>query len=200
MSMAASSFRAPDLKGSRFRRSATGTLNAAYYKGLRVRFIKRQALQQLSDAQIKEVITSFHELICEAVCTYPEGITLPAHLGDLYLASCPASKHRRNLNMVASIRAGQPVRHSNLSTDNRLLKIICDDNRRTFSRRQLWSFKPVREFRKLASKAFIEGYTRYRALEHQSLQITQKQSERRSRQRAFRLAKFLETYDELALD
>ena len=131
-----SKFKAPDLSAPRFRANATNVLNRKLFN----KFLKKypQHKGKLELTEFKDIVRTFNSAMLSYSVENRDGIELPESLGYLVVAR-------------------------NWDSDNYLAK-ICYSNyslKYRFSDRELWGFKPGKQYRQSVSKSFPEMYQNY---------------------------------------
>ena len=151
-------FKAPDLKGVRFRPKMPTVLNKAFYKLVRDSYPDIT----LSDKEIKKIIWIANEVLKEKVIEKRDGVEFPEQLGYLFIGSVPETKEG-NVDYKKSIELGKLVRHKNYETDGLTAKIFYTNFETSYHFRfhELWAFKPMQTFKKYVGKTYPERYTRY---------------------------------------
>jgi hypothetical protein len=127
-------FKNPDLNAPRFRPSKHVVLTKKLYK----KFLEAYPDHDISYEMFK-----------------------PENLGYVFLASCEKPK-KQNIDIAKSKKYGVIANHKNWDSDNKLLKIffVNKNSHRGLTYKGLWAFKPIRNFKRTASKAFIENWNK----------------------------------------
>lgn len=149
----------PNLNGPRFRKTYMSILNVATFKAFKEKYPE---YKELTFAEFKKIIMTFNANICNGIIENRNGMELPDGLGFLFIGTCPAAK-KSTIDFKASIDSGMTVMHKNWDSDNHLMKIFYT-NRPTkypFSNKQVWAFTCVKQFKKKASEAYRENFTKY---------------------------------------
>ena len=155
-----SKFKAPDLSAPRFRANATNVLNRKLFNTFLKKYSKYKDKMDLSE--FKDIVRTFNNNMLVYSVENRDGIELPESLGYLVIAKCDKAKGP-NPDHKASIKYKQIVNHRNWDSDNYLAK-ICYSNyslKYRFSDRELWGFKPGKQYRQTVSKSFPEMYQNY---------------------------------------
>lgn len=152
-------FKAPNVKGPRYRPPSLNLLKKDFYELTRKSNV---LLKGLTNQQIKAIIQTANGIMQQAVLERRDGVELPEQLGYLFLGAVPATKDR-NVDYKRSIELKKLVHHQNWETDNLSCKLFYTNYaaRYRFKFHELWQFTPVRQFKKAASKAFLADYTKY---------------------------------------
>jgi hypothetical protein len=155
-------FKKPDLSAPRFRPSKHVVLTKELYK----KFLKANPDYDITYENFKKIITTFNKNIVQGAIDNRSGIELPQNIGYVFLASCEKPK-KQNIDIKKSTEYGVIANHKNWDSDNKLLKIffVNKDSYRGLTYKNLWGFKPIRNFKRNASKAFIENYNNYISLD-----------------------------------
>lgn len=155
-------FKKPDLNAPRFRSSKHSVLNKELYKN----FLKANPQYNITYVEFKNIITTFNKNITQAAVDNRNGIELLHNIGYIFLASCERPK-KQNIDMKKSNEYGVITNHKNWDSDNKLLKIffVHKDSYKGLTYKNLWGFKAVRNFKRNASKSFVENYTNYISLD-----------------------------------
>ena len=152
-------YKKPDLSAPRFRAKTKNLLNKELYN----EFIEKYPNHVgVSLAQFKEIVTTFNGMLRTSVIENRDGIRLPETLGHIVVAKCDKPK-TDNTDYIASAKYGKKVNHANWDSDNYLAK-ICYTNysvKYRFSDRELWGFKPVKQFKSAVAGSFPELYNKY---------------------------------------
>lgn len=151
--------RKPDLHAPRFRRSAEGTLNNEFCDQLRQAI---PAARDLTNAQIKEIISTFNGHVWEMVIEKRDGVELPEQIGHLFIGTCPPKK-RKNVDFKASADYLKVIQHRNWESDQYLAKIFFTTygTKYRFKNHELWGFAPTRAFKRTVGKTYPTHWKRY---------------------------------------
>jgi len=152
-------FKKPDLNAPRKRKKSLNLLDDNFYKEFKER---NPEYTELDNSVIKEVIRSFNEEIYNNVIENRDGVELPENLGIIFIGSCKKSS-KINIDYKKSKEYGVKVKHKNWDSDNLLMKIFYTNynNRTLFRFRNLWRFKPHRDFARKASTNYRKGFNKY---------------------------------------
>ena len=153
-----SKFKKPDLNGPRFRKTSYQVLNKSLYEN----FIESNPNYDIDYETFKSIINTFNKNLYQGAIDNRSGIELPDGLGYIFLGSCDKPK-KKNIDMVKGAKYGISTTYKNWDSDNRLLKIfyVGRANRLALKYKNLWAFTAVRNFKRTASKAFKEDWTKY---------------------------------------
>jgi len=148
----------PDLNAPRFREKRTSLLTLETLDKFKA---SNPKYKDLSYADFKNIIMVFNKKLVEGIIDNRNGVELPERLGVVFLGTCPPAK-KKNIDFQKSHQYGVEATHRNWDSDNKLLKIFYTNNTKyTFQNRQAWVFKPVRQFKRNASKAYRENWEKY---------------------------------------
>ena len=94
---------------------------------------------------------------------YRDGVELPESLGYIFIGSCSPIKRRPNIDFKKSAQYGILTTHKNWNSDNKLMKIFFVNSlvKYKLKNKQLWAFAPHREFKRNASKHYVEEWMKY---------------------------------------
>jgi hypothetical protein len=168
--------RKPDLHAPRFRKTATGIVNAAFIKQLRA---KVPGCNVLSDKQIKEVITTFNGILWQTAIESRDGIELPNRLGHVFIGTCPPKKSK-NVDFKISADYLKVIQHRNWESDNYLAKIFYTTygSRYRFKHHDLWAFNPTRAFKREVGRTYPDNWKKYVMVDpHKKLSIVYKKED-----------------------
>jgi len=152
-------FRAPNIKGPRFRKKFHETLNRDFYK----EFLQdNPQYSDISYEKFSEIIAHGLTKAWNVTLTERDGIELPIG-GSIFVASTKI-KVKNNYDIQASIKANAPIKHRNYDTDGHVAKIYYSPHlAKIFGRdRSMWSFKGNRLYKRALSKAYPKNWKKYR--------------------------------------
>jgi hypothetical protein len=151
-------FKKPDLSAPRFRKETPTILNREFYSTFR----KAHPEVNLTNKQIREIISIAGDLFQEKVIERRDGVELPEQLGHIFIGSTAETKSG-NIDYKRSIELGKKVRHKNYETDGLTAKIFYTNfgSNYRFRFHKLWKFKPVRQFSERVGKTYPEKYAKY---------------------------------------
>jgi|EP01052_Picozoa_sp_SAG31_P005569 hypothetical protein len=152
-------FKNPNLNGPRFRTKRISVLTADCLKRFKKKYPE---YSDLTLKDFKNVVMTFNENITKGIIENRNGVELPEGLGYIFMGTCPPSK-KTNINYKQSVDTGVKSNFRNWDSDNKLLKIFYTNrnSKYPFANKQVWSFKAVKQFRKLASDSFKENWAKY---------------------------------------
>lgn len=155
----AKTFKKPDLKAPRFREKSVQVLQVSLYK----KFRKKYPEYNIDYDQFKEIIYTYNKDIADGIIEYRDGVELPESLGYIFIGSCPAMTKRVNIDYKKSAQYGIITQHRNWGSDNKVMKIFFTNNlvKYKLQNKDIWAFVPNREFRRKASKYYLEDYNKY---------------------------------------
>jgi hypothetical protein len=152
-------FKKPDLNAPRFRNKRISVLTAKTHKD----FIKKYPeYSDLTLSKFKNIVMKFNANLVDGIIENRNGVELPDGLGFIFIGTCPTAK-KKNIDYKKSFEFGVEATHRNWDSDNKLMKIFYTNltSKYPFSNKQVWSFKAVKQFRKLASDAYKEDWAKY---------------------------------------
>jgi len=149
----------PNMRSIRYRRSSRSVLDRTLLKAFKKKYPEYNSLNIVD---FKNIIKTFNGNIRQGVIEHRNGIELPEGLGYVFIGTCPPSK-RRIIDFKKSSELGVCVTHKNWESDNHLMKIFYTNysTKYPFHNKQLWVFKPVKQFRHTASVAYKNNYSKY---------------------------------------
>lgn len=152
-------FHAPDLNAPRFRPKKCNLLNSAFCRRFRK---KNPRHKNLTDADIKKIVTIFNGSIWNKIIDYRDGVELPEGLGYVFIGSCPR-KVRDNPDFRKSIAYGYKVRNTNWESDQYVAKIFYTnyEDKYRFKFHQLWGFTGVRDFKRGVAHTYPSTWKKY---------------------------------------
>jgi hypothetical protein len=155
----AKTFKKPDLNAPRFREKSVQVLQVSLYK----KFRKKYPEYDIDYNQFKEIIYTYNKDIADGIIEYRDGVELPESLGYIFIGSCPAMTKRVNIDYKKSAQYGVITQHRNWGSDNKVMKIFFTNNlvKYKLQNKDIWAFVPNREFRRKASKYYLEDYNKY---------------------------------------
>jgi len=150
----------PDLNAPRFREKSIGIVTNATLDKFKQKFPK---YKNLSLEEFKGIVNTFNGNICDGIIGNRNGVELPEGLGFIFIGTCPPAKNADNIDYKKSFEFGVKATHRNWDSDNKLCKIFYTNHNTKYplSNKQLWSFKPVRQFKRKTSAAYKEDWMRY---------------------------------------
>lgn len=149
----------PDLNAPRYREKYSTLLNKKFTDEFNEKFPEHKGI---SHAKVKDVINTFNGLLVQGAIDHRGGIELPDGLGYIFLGTCDAPK-KRNIDFKKFIDTGIKSTHKNWDSDNKLLKIFYSNTkaRYGFTNKEVWYFIPSRQFKRSASAAYRENWSKY---------------------------------------
>ena len=152
-------FKAPDVKGPRFRQNGFNVLNKDFFNNFKKKYSRHS---NISQNQIKAIVKTFNEALFENVIETRDGVQLPEGLGHIFIGTCQSTKSK-NIDFVKSQKYGLVVSNKNWETDGRLAKIFytCSASKYKYMFRECWSFVACRKFKRTVAKVYPENWTMY---------------------------------------
>lgn len=154
------SIRKPDLNAPRFRKKIVNSLNDEFCDNVRRDIFE---CRSFLNSDIKNIINTFNEIVCETVIEVRDGVDLPAQLGHIFIGTCPPGKKRKNLDMRTSVEYMQKIQHRNWESDQHVAKIFFTTfgNKYRFKNHDLWAFDSTRVFARNVSSTYPQYWKRY---------------------------------------
>ena len=151
--------RKPDLNAPRFRESYIKVLTAATLKAFKEKYPE---YAELDLKGFRNIVSTFNGNLQQGVIDNRNGIELPEGLGYIFMATCPPAK-KKNVDYSRSLEYGIEAIHKNWDSDNNLLKIFYTNynTKLPFQNKHVWAFRAVKQFRKTASDAYKDNWTKY---------------------------------------
>lgn len=148
----------PDLNAPRFRPEKLGILNRHFCAELRK---THPELKDLTDAQIKKVITTYNGAIWDHAVNNRDGIELDEQLGFIFIGSCPRKKS--NVDFEKSAEHGMVLQHRNWDSDDFLAKIFYTnyETKYRFEFHEMWGFEAHRDFRRTVPLVYPKQWNIY---------------------------------------
>jgi len=152
-------FNKPDVKAPRFRPQVKTVLNAEFFERFKC---KHPKYRSLDDKDLRKIIKSFNEKLCDEIIENRDGIELPQQLGWLFIGTCQKSK-KENIDFAKSSEYGVKVSNKNWETDGKLAKIFYTNHapKHKFRNREFWGFVACRRFKRDVSKSYPNNWTKY---------------------------------------
>lgn len=153
------SYRKPDLKAPRFRPKRHNILNDEFCKKIKD---KGDVYENLTNKQIKDVVTSFNQNIWESAIEHRDGVELLEQLGYIFIGTCQRSKSD-NTNIKSSLQYGVKVKHQNWESDQHLAKIFYTnfETKYRFKFHEMWGFTALRDFKRSVARAYPTEWKKY---------------------------------------
>lgn len=151
--------RKPDLNAPRFREKRISMLTAKTLKQLKEKYPEYNSM---SLRLFKDIVMTFNSHVVDGIIDNRNGIELPDGLGYIFMGTCPAPK-KKNVDYKKSLNYGVETTHKNWDSDNKLMKIFYSNynTKYPFKNKSVWGFKANKEFRKKASEAYKDNWTKY---------------------------------------
>ena len=153
------SYKKPDLKAPRFRPKRHNILNDDFCKKIKT---KGGVYKNLTNKQIKDVVTSFNQNIWESVIENRDGVELLEQLGYIFIGTCQRAKSN-NTNIKSSLQYGVKVQHQNWESDQHLAKIFYTnfETKYRFRFHEMWGFTALRDFKRSVARAYPTEWKKY---------------------------------------
>jgi hypothetical protein len=148
----------PDVKAPRCRKNVVTTISAEMFNEFKVKYPK---YKDLTFAEFRNVIKHHSEKIYETVIHTRDGVKLPENLGILVGSSC--RKVGSDSPYKSYSTANGEKLEANLKTDGLLGKIFYTNytEKGILKDRVLWSFTPIRQFKRSFSANFENNWMNY---------------------------------------
>lgn len=139
-------YKTPDIKAPRHRLSRHTLTTNEFFTKFRT---NHPQYSQYTNKELVKVVETFHNNLWLGAINNRDGIELPEKIGHIFIGTCKPKKSP-NPDRVKSAAYGREVKHQNFQSDNYLAKIFYTNfaNGYLFENRDLWKFKPVREFKR----------------------------------------------------
>ena len=190
-----SNFRKPDLNAPRYRPECHQIATPKFFEKFKDKYPQYKGLK---NTDLKKTIDKCNQKLWETCLDNRDGIELPESLGNILIASCNASKSKRNIDFGKSLKYGTKVMNQNLGADGLLCKIFYTNKQSKYKviDRQLWQFIACRTFKRTASKVYSENWPMYIKLEN-SVKISKMYKDIRAKNFAIKsINNALEDYNE----
>jgi len=123
------------------------------------------AFKDLTFLEFQSIIIKFNKELVNAIIDYPGGYELPNASGFIMIAAV-----KKGGKVV--VDKGDGVEYTrqelnNIATNGHLCKIMYSnyEDKYRIKDKRIWTFKASKEFRKLASDAFVKNYKKYAYLD-----------------------------------
>lgn len=148
----------PDVKAPRCRKNVVTTISTEMFNEFKVKYPK---YKDLTFAEFRNVIKHHSEKIYETVIHTRDGVKLPENLGILVGSSC--RKVGSDSPYKSYSTANGEKLEANLKTDGLLGKIFYTNytEKGILKDRVLWSFTPIRQFKRSFSANFENNWMNY---------------------------------------
>ena len=151
-------FKAPNIKGPRFRKESSRSLNKVTFEN----FIKSHPQHVgMKYENFKKIVKTSSKKMREVIINERDGLSLPMG-GTIFVGSVKIWK-KNNYDIQASIKANAPIKHRNYNTDGHVAKILYSPHLAKISGRDrsIWSFKGHRDFKRTLSKEYPKNWKKY---------------------------------------
>lgn len=150
-------FKAPNIKGPRFRKNFKRVLTRKLFKD----FQKNSQYSDLTFEQFRDIIENCSKKMWRVTIDERDGIQLP-NGGSVFIGSTKI-RVKNNYDISASIAANTPIKHRNYATDGHVAKIYYSPYLSKISGRDrsLWSFKGNREYKRTLSEEYPKDWKKY---------------------------------------
>ena len=152
-------FKKPNLTAPRYRPEVHSIMNKEFFESFKKKYPK---YKNLDNKDIRKIVKSFNEFLCEKIIDTRDGIQLPEAVGWLFIGTCQ-SPIKENIDYAKSNKYGVAVSNKNWETDGKLAKIFFTNYalKHKMKNREFWSFTACREFKRNVSKAYSENWNMY---------------------------------------
>lgn len=194
----ARTYKKPDLNAPRYRPKRLNILNLGFCKDIRKEYPQ---LVNLSDQQIKAVVTRFNEKIWQTVIDVRDGVELPEQLGYIFIGTCPR-KQKDNIDYKKSMEYGIKIQNQNWESDQYTAKIFYTnfETKYRFKHHEMWGFVGLRDFKRTVAQTYPKEWKKYVQVDNLvkvSLLFRKQKFKDFKKQET---AKLLEEYDEFNLE
>lgn len=119
----------------------------------------------INNAELKDILKRFNGALLNNVIENRNGVSLPQHLGNIVICSC--TRPNKKIEAVNFYKDGKKVTYSNISTNNKLMKIFFLPNsvRYPFKYCNLWTFSFNQTEKRYMAKKYAENFERYIEIE-----------------------------------
>lgn len=131
-----------------------------FYVDLREKYPE---LSDYTDAQIRNHIIGFNEIIRDTLLDHRDGIVLLEHIGNLFLATYKPSKENRPIDRANSKKYNKRIHHHNRHSEGYTGWVYYTYNleKYNFTNCKLWKFSPGRKLRDGMCAEFKAGWKKY---------------------------------------
>lgn len=150
-------FRAPNIKGPRFRKCFKRVLTKELYK----KFLLAHPNHTISFDTFCRTINLSLTKMWNITLNERDGIDLPIG-GSVFIGSTKI-KVKNNYDIQASIKANSPIKHRNYDTDGYVAKIYYSPHLAKVSGRDrsIWTFKGARDYKRALSKVYPIAWKKF---------------------------------------
>ena len=187
----------PDLNAPRYRPKKLNLLNSDFCDRLRKDHPK---LANLSDRQIKDVISGFNGKIWQTVIDERDGVELPEQLGYIFVGTCPRKKS--NVDFNTSAKYGEIIQNRNWESDDYLAKIFYTnfETKYKFRHNDMWGFTGLRNFKRTVGQTYPINWKRYIIVDNLTRISRLFRKEKEKHDKILETKTLLEDYDEFNLE
>lgn len=134
--------------------------NNSFYTDLREKY---PTLKKYSDTEIRDHIIGFNEVLRETLLDHRDGIVLPEHIGNLFIATYKPTPDRRPIDRANTIKYGKIINYHNRHSEGYTGWVYYTYNleKYNFTNCKLWKFSPCRTLRDKMCKEFKAGWKKY---------------------------------------
>jgi len=152
-------YKAPNLNSSRVKKISSHVMSESLFKEFKK---KHPEHKDMILAEFNAILRQFNSNIIDQVIDYRFGVSLPERIGHIVIVSFPRSK-KKIIDFGKSNKTGIKTYHGNWDTDNRLGKIMYQNNSSTYNIKyhRLWTFAPTRNFKERMSVVFKKMWAKY---------------------------------------
>ena len=119
-----SNFKAPNLKGPRYREKVLGLLNINLINEFKEKY---PIYNNIDKDKLKNIIKLYNKKLWEEVINNRSGVELPDSLGYLFIGTCPSAKGV-NTNYALSKQYGKVLQNMNLDTDGNIVAVAAHED------------------------------------------------------------------------
>lgn len=153
-----------DLGAPRLRPETTPVLKGKFITKFNKKYPEHGGI---TNTLFNTIVKTFNNLMVDGIVDNRDGIELPEGLGYLMIITCPKAK-KLNVDYKASREAGQVIMHQNWETDNKLMKIVYNNEavKYRFSNKQVWTLSLIRRHTRSISPRYVKQWQMYHFIEN----------------------------------
>lgn len=131
-----------------------------FYKDLKDKY---PTLSVYKDIQIRNYIIGFNEILRDTLVDHRDGLILPEHIGNLFIATYKPAKDSRPRDYVNTKKYGKIIHYHNRHSEGYTGWVYYTYNleKYNFTNCKLWKFIPCRTMKDMMFKEFKAGWKKY---------------------------------------